>query len=333
MKRTLVRIGLFGTALAVAILFILATVAYDRYRQPGPLEKPAVLIIAKGSSVARIAEQLERAGVIRSALLFRIGVRAEGVDSALRAGEFEFPARASMKQAAAVLVSGETVKRRLTVAEGLTTPQVLALLRSTEGLEGQLTKPVREGTLLPETYFFSFGDNVEEVVRRMERAMQEALNKAWQSRQDGLAVGKKEEALILASLIEKETGKADERARISAVFHNRLKRGMRLQTDPTVVYAVSRGEGPINRPLTREDLAIRSPYNTYLNAGLPPGPIANPGLASITAAVNPAPVPDLYFVADGDGGHLFARTLAEHNRNVARWRQIQREREKPETKN
>jgi UPF0755 protein len=185
---------------------------------------------------------------------------------------------------------------------------------------------VKEGGLLPETYFFSYGDSREGLVARMEQAMRDMLTGIWAKRSEGLSVRSRKEALVLASLIEKETGKPEERARISAVFHNRLKRGMRLQTDPTVVYAISGGDGPIDRPLTRGDLSITSPYNTYLKAGLPPGPIANPGVASLVAAVNPAPVEDLYFVADGNGGHLFARTLEEHNRNVARWRQMQRER-------
>ena len=327
MRRTAVRIGIYATALAAALLFILATVAYDRYNRSGPLANPTVLIIGKGSSVARIADRLARAGVIGNALLFRIGVRAEGIDGALRAGEFEFPARVSMRQAAAILVSGETVKRRLTVAEGLTTAQVLALIAATGGTEGQVARPVAEGNLLPETYFFSYGDTAGSLVARMEGAMREALDRAWRMRAEGLAVSSPRQALILASLIEKETGKPDERARISAVFHNRLRRGMRLQTDPTVVYVLSGGKGPIDRPLTYDDLARPSPYNTYLNAGLPPGPIANPGLASLAAAVNPAAVEDLYFVADGNGGHLFSRTLPEHNRNVARWRKMQRDRQ------
>jgi UPF0755 protein len=326
MRRTAVRGTIFAAVLLTALAILVGFIGYERYGRPGPLGAPVVLIIEKGSGVARIADQLESAGVIRNALLFRVGVRLEGRESALKAGEYAFPARISMRAVAALLASGRTVRRRLTIAEGLTTRQALAVVAATDGLIGTISRPVKEGGLLPETYFFSYGDSREGLVARMEQAMRDMLTGIWAKRSEGLSVRSRKEALVLASLIEKETGKPEERARISAVFHNRLKRGMRLQTDPTVVYAISGGDGPIDRPLTRGDLSITSPYNTYLKAGLPPGPIANPGVASLVAAVNPAPVEDLYFVADGNGGHLFARTLEEHNRNVARWRQMQRER-------
>ena len=322
-----VRIGLLAAALAIAGVFIVGVVGYDRYTKPGPLKKPITLIIQKGSGVAHIANQLARAGVVGSALVFRGGVRLEGSDKTLRAGEFRFPAGISMRDAAALIAAGKTVKRRLTIAEGLTTLQVMAVLRAADGLEGTIPEKLPgEGTILPETYFYDHGEKRSIMIRRMKNAMDQAVQKAWAGRGPVLSISSSREALILASLIEKETGVAAERARISAVFHNRLKKGMRLQTDPTVVYAIAGGVGSLHRPLTRKDLKVASPYNTYLNFGLPPGPIANPGRASLVAAVNPSSHKDLYFVADGNGGHLFARTLKQHNRNVARWRRLQRQR-------
>jgi len=324
-----VRIAFFATALIIAAACIVGAVGYDRYTKPGPSKEPATLIIEKGSGVAQIASQLARAGIVDSALVFRAGVRVEGSDTRLRAGEFVFPAGISMRQSAALIASGKTVKRRLTIAEGLTTLQVLTALSTVSGLDGAVPdKAPNEGELLPETYFYDYGETRTEMIGRMKKAMGEALAEIWATRAPGIAISSPRDALVLASLIEKETGVAAERARVSAVFHNRLKKGMRLQTDPTVVYAIAGGVGSLHRPLTRKDLQFASPYNTYLNAGLPPGPIANPGRATLAAAVNPSADKDLYFVADGKGGHLFARTLKQHNRNVARWRRLKRKRDK-----
>lgn len=321
-----VALGLF--ALVAAALAGAAWWGWDRYTAAGPLAGDRTLVIPKGSGLAAIADRLAGAGIIGRPLLFRLGVRYDGLARALRAGEYAFPARISMRAAARLIASGQTVKRRLTVAEGLTTAQVLALVGSAEGLDGPVPSGgIGEGGLLPETYFYEWGDTRSDVVRRMREAMATSLARLWRARGPRLAIASPREAVILASIIERETGLAGERARVSAVFHNRLRRGMRLQSDPTVVYALTAGGGALGRPLTKADLAVDSPYNTYQNAGLPPGPIANPGLAAIAAALNPADTRDLYFVADGDGGHLFARTLAEHNRNVARWRRLQRARE------
>lgn len=298
---------------------------HDRFVAPGPLAAAKTVIIPKGSGVAEIARRLGATGIVSHPLVFTLGVRLEERDRLLQAGEYAFPARISMRDAATLLVSGRTVKRRITIAEGLTTRQVLALVSNAAGLSGPAAgKDVAEGALLPETYFYSLGDTRTALIGRMKQAMRGALDNLWRRRADRLTIHTPHEALILASMIEKETGIAAERARISSVFHNRLRRGMRLQSDPTVVYGLTAGKAPLDRPLKRADLAVASPYNTYMVKGLPPGPIANPGRAAIEAALNPAASGDLYFVAAGNGGHLFARTLAEHNRNVARWRKIKR---------
>ena len=220
-------------------------------------------------------------------------------------------------------MAGETVVRRLTVPEGLTTAAVLDLLRNAEGLVGEAPDP-GEGRLLPETYHYSHGDSRADLVARMQRAMDKALARLFRDRPAGSPLGSETELLTLASIVEKETGLSGERARIAGVFVNRLKRGMRLQTDPTVIYALTGGRRELGRPLTRADLRVDHPYNTYRIPGLPPGPIANPGLAALEAAARPAETNALYFVADGAGGHLFARTLREHNRNAARYRRLLR---------
>ncbi len=328
MGRLAVRALLHLSAAALVIAAAAAVIGYVRLVAPGPLTRETAVVIPKGGDPGEIARILQGAGVIADSMVFRWGARLTGRDRAMRAGEYAFPAAVSMDGAIALLTGGATVERRLTVAEGLTTNQVLGLVAAADGLAGGVPRSPGEGVLLPETYFFSYGDGRARLVERMRQAMTETLDELWPLRAPKLAVATPFEALVLASIIEKETALDSERARISAVFHNRLRRRMRLQSDPTVAYAIAGGGGPLDRALTRRDIAVASPYNTYKVRGLPPGPIANPGRASIKAALHPGGGAELYFVADGSGGHVFARTLIEHNRNVASWRRVQRRRKR-----
>ncbi len=325
MARLALRIVFSLLALAILCGGILAWGAAE-YTRPGPLSAETTVVIERGASLEVIARELTRAGVLAVPLVFRLGARLTGADKRLRAGEYAFAARISPRQTVALLESGKTVVRRLTVAEGVTTAEIIAQLNITDGLTGDLGPLPAEGSLLPETYHFSFGDTRRAIVGRMAEAMRAALDDAWAARDRGLPLKTPESALILASIIEKETAVPQERARVAGVFINRLRKGMKLQSDPTVVYGLTGGKGALGRPLTRADLRTPSPYNTYLIDGLPPSPISNPGLASIVAALDPARTDEFYFVADGSGGHAFARTLSEHNRNVARWRKWRAER-------
>lgn len=327
MARRAVRIGVLAAAIGAGLVVLAGFAVYDRYVGPGPLAAAKIVIIPKGARLEGIAEILHRERIIAQPVIFRLGARAGGRDRLLKAGEYEFTPAISMGEVVALLVAGRTYRRRLTIAEGLTTREVLALVRAAQGLTARLPlRPVAEGGLLPETYFYSLGDTRAGLVARMEKAMADEVARLWRDRAAGLTLDTPAAAVVLASMIEKETAVAAERPLVSAVFHNRLRRGMRLQSDPTVVYALTRGQRPLDRKLMRVDLTVRSPYNTYVVAGLPPGPIANPGRQSLRAALAPAVSDELYFVADGAGGHLFAATLAEHNRNVVRLRRLQRER-------
>jgi len=321
--RRLVNLGAFAVSALVLIAGLLAYFIIDRFERPGPLTADTVILIPQGSGVDAIARQLHEAGAIEDPLVFRLGVRLLRAGRELRAGEYLFPVALSNRDVIELLRSGQTVVRRLTLAEGLTSQEIVALLEQAEALEGAVDSVPPEGSLLPETYHYARGDDRGELVARMGRARDELLSELWPRRAPNLPVATPEEAVVLASIVEKETGIAGERPQVASVFVNRLRKGMRLQSDPTVVYGLTGGTGPLGRALTRKDLQAPSPYNTYLNPGLPPGPIANPGRAALEAVLNPAQTPFLYFVADGSGGHAFAKTLAEHNRNVAKWRKLQ----------
>lgn len=294
------------------------------FSAPGPLRQDAVVVVPRGAGLNRIAADLRSAGVISSARVFVVATRLKGSAGNIRAGEFSLAAGISMVAVLDTIVAGETVQRRVTIPEGLTSRQVVALLNATDGLEGEISAVPDEGTLLPDTYFYSLWDLREGILQRMMDRQADALGSLMSSPAGSSSLIAEPDLITLASIVEKETGVATERPRVAAVFLNRLDQRMRLQSDPTVIYGLSGGE-PLGRPLRRSDLESDTPYNTYVIRGLPPGPIANPGLASLHAVLHPADTNDLYFVADGTGGHVFAETLEEHNRNVAQWRRIERE--------
>ena len=295
---------------------------YASFTQPGPLDATRRVVVEAGMGLEGIAERLTEANVISDPLVFRIGAKLTDQATRLKAGEYEFPPGVTMQGVLDQLNTGDTVVRRLTIPEGLTSAEVVTLIEAAEGLVGEVPEIPAQGVLLPETYHYAWGDSRADLVARMRASLQAALDELWIGRADGLPLETPQQAVVLASIIEKETGVDGERALVSSVFINRLNRGMRLQSDPTVVFALTEGAGPLDRTLTRADWQIEHPYNTYRIDGLPPGPIANPGRAALAAALAPAESDYLYFVADGTGGHAFATSLAEHNRNVARWRRV-----------
>ena len=319
---------LFMAGLAVLAIAAIGAGGYLGYREAqrtGPSDEAVTILLAQGSSVSSIAQSLKFAGVLRYPELFTAVVRVRGLENDVKAGEYEIPAGASVIDIIDLLVEGKSILHYLTAAEGLTTAQILKVITEDEVLAGELTLTPDEGALLPETYAFTRGESRDEMVERMAAAQDALLDDLWDARAMELPITTRREAIILASIVEKETSLPEERPRIAAVFINRLKRGMRLQSDPTIIYGLTKGE-PLGRGLRVSELRGETPYNTYIIRGLPPTPIANPGAASIAAVLNPIETDDLFFVADGSGGHVFATNNRDHERNVAEWRRIERQR-------
>ena len=319
-----IRSALFAAVSLVLGIALGGGLAAYQYRAAGPGEE-SVVLFERGESVSTIAKRLQEQGAIRSGLLFRIGVRLQGKQGDLKAGEYRLPAKASMAEIADILVAGKSIQHPLTIAEGLTVAQALLVIAENELLAGEITLAPEEGRLLPETYMFTRGATRDDLIRRMGAAQEALVAELWRERADELPLMSVDEAIILASIVEKETALPEERGRIAAVFINRLNRGMRLESDPTIIYGLTGGE-PLGRGLRRSELRKPTPYNTYVIDRLPPTPIANPGADSLRAVLNPPISDDLFFVADGTGGHVFAKTYAEHRQNVAKWRQLERER-------
>lgn len=294
-----------------------------RYVGPGPAsDEITSVVLEKGSGVSQIGEALKAANVISSAGIFTVAARLTGAAADLKAGEYEFAAGSSMARVLADIRAGKVVRHQITIPEGWTSGMALDAVNAEATLTGTAVEPP-EGSILPDTYQVQRGDARAEVIQRMRDAQEKVLAELWDTRQSGLPLATPEEAVILASVVEKETGVAAERPRVAAVFINRLRVGMPLQSDPTIIYGITRGR-PLGRGIRASELAGRTAYNTYKIAGLPPTPIANPGRDALAAVLQPPTTDELYFVADGSGGHAFASTYAAHERNVARWRAIER---------
>ncbi|WP_375203878.1 endolytic transglycosylase MltG [Hyphococcus sp.] len=323
-KSFLFFIGGLGLLAAIA-LGVGGYLGYREAVKPGPLRESAIVLLPQGSAVSTIAHQLEDKGVIEHPEIFIAAVRLRGVQSEIKAGEYEIPARSSVIEIIDQLREGKSILHYFTAPEGRTTAQIIRLLNENEVLEGDITIEPGEGELLPETFAFTRGETRDNLVRRMMKDQDALIDALWDGRAMELPFSTPAEAIILASIVEKETGVAEERPRIAAVFVNRLKKGMRLESDPTIIYGLTGGE-PLGRGIRLSELRGETPYNTYVIRGLPPTPIANPGEASIAAVLNPAETDDLFFVADGTGGHAFAATLREHQANVSAWRRVERDR-------
>ncbi len=315
-KRFLISLLLFTLILVMSLFFF----SQNYYNNSGPLGQNTNIIIKPGTSLINISKELGSANIIKYPYLFVLIAKISNLSDRIQAGEYEFTREISPKSVLKKMASGKTFVRKLTIPEGFTVSQILKIINEDSYLVGEINIPVNEGELLPETYNYSYGDNRNKIIQRMKDSMTGLLDKVWEERVPNELIKTKNDVIIFASIIEKETALDSEREKIAGVFLNRLKKNMLLQTDPTVIYALTKGEYVLNRSLTREDLNIDSPYNTYRKLGLPPMPIASPGKKSILAALHPEENNLLYFVADGNGGHNFASSLLEHNKNVILWR-------------
>ena len=316
----------------LAFLIFLAVVAggawfweQQNWTAPGPSASYKVVMINSGDHVAAIADKLTKAGVIANADLYRVSLRIRNLQTELKAGEFGFPAHASLADVTGILISGKSILHKITAAEGLTSQMIANIVESDTVLTGSAGPLPDEGTLLPETYLFTRGMTRAKMIADMRAAQEKFLAAQWDQRQSNLPVTTPEQAVILASIVEKETGIPEERRHIASVFENRLRLGMKLQSDPTIIYGLTKGY-PLGHGIRQSELVSNTPYNTYIIPGLPPTPICNPGKDAIAAVLNPEQSNDLYFVATGHGGHVFTPSLAAHQQNVAKLRQMERTR-------
>ncbi len=311
---------LIGSAGFAALFFYLG---YRAFYETGPMNRDMVYELPKGQGVIRTAWELENLGLVSSQKIFKFGVKLSGFERNLHAGEFAIPKKSSMFDIMMILSSGKVIEHRLTIVEGWTSWQITDYLNSIDNLSDPIMDLPREGSLLPDTYQYTKNTPRHDLIRMMQGRQMDLMEGIWDKRADDLPLLSMEDALILASIVEKETAVPHERAHIAGVFINRLRKNMRLQTDPTVIYGIDR-KGFLDRPIYKSDLKADNPYNTYKIRGLPPTAIAHPGRASIEAVLNPLKTDDLYFVADGTGGHAFAKTLREHLKNVKKWRRIEK---------
>jgi UPF0755 protein len=315
----------FFTFLVILVIALGATlyVGRERFEARGPLAQDKIVNIPRGLGTKDISDLLVREGVIDQPYVFVGGVIALKARGDLKSGEYKFTAHASVADVVGTLIEGKVVQHAITIPEGLTSEQIVARLQENAALTGQIKEIPREGSLLPDTYKFTRGMTREQIVQRMQSEDKRILQEVWAHRDPELPLKSPEELVTLASIVEKETGKPDERTRVAAVFVNRLKRKMRLQSDPTIIYGLVGGKGSLGHPILKSEKDQPTPYNTYIVDGLPPGPIGNPGRASLEAAATPARTKELYFVADGTGGHVFSETYEAHQKNVAKLRQIE----------
>jgi UPF0755 protein len=307
-------------AIAGGILFV---VAKQRFEAPGPLEKDKIVNIPPRLGIRDIADLLVTEGVIDHPLTFVVSALLAKTREDLKFGEYQFAKQASVRDVVNTIVDGKVVQHQITIPEGLTSEQIVQRLLETDILSGNIKEIPREGSMLPESYRYARGTSRDQVIQRMQQAQARVVQEVWDRRMPDLPLRSPQQLVVLASIVERETGRADERTRVAAVFVNRLKQRMKLQSDPTIIYGLVGGKATLGRPILRSEIEQATPYNTYVIDGLPPGPISNPGRAALEAVANPARTKELYFVADGSGGHAFAETLDQHQRNVARLRALE----------
>jgi UPF0755 protein len=321
MRRWLIGFA-FISIIAFSALVILSFVSINHFYLPGPLQTESTIIIPSGQSLGEVSRCLAKADIISQAWLFNLHIRLRGAAASLKAGEYKFPAHVSPREILTKMLRGDCVIHQLTIPEGMTTRDIIQILNLNEHLKNEIKIELQDGQLLPETYHYTLKDDRNSLIQRMQKAMTKTLGILWATRSPDFPLKSPQEVLILASIVEKETGLAHERPRIAGVFINRLRKGMPLQSDPTVAYGCFHLEHKVYKTLSHTELQKPTPYNTYLNVGLPPTPICNPGRETIQAVLQPLLTDELYFVADGTGGHVFSQTYEEHKKHHQNWRKL-----------